>query len=73
MVQRHGNSIMTVVPDEKNDTLKPIITRIVGKDTILVSDAATVFNGLENDFKGHIIINHSENEYAVGEIQYQYY
>ena len=67
MVQRQGDSIMTVVPDEKNDTLKPIITRIVGKDTILVSDAATVFNGLENDFKGHIIINHSENEYAVGE------
>jgi transposase-like protein len=67
MVQRQGDSIMTVVPDEKNDTLKPIITQLVGKDTVLVSDAATVFNGLENDFKGHIIINHANNEYAVGE------
>ncbi|PWU00826.1 MAG: IS1595 family transposase [Bacteroidetes bacterium] len=66
MVERNGNSVLISVPDEQSETLRPLINAVVDKDSIIVSDAATVHYGLENEYKEHVIINHSNDEYAKG-------
>lgn len=66
LVQRDGDTIMRVVPDEKSETLKPIIFEMVDKDTVIVSDGGVMHSGLDNDFRGHIVVNHSAGEYVNG-------
>jgi transposase-like protein len=66
LVEKNGDTTMVVVPDSKGETAKPIIFDLVHGDTIIVSDGATVFSGIENDFKAHVIVNHSLGQYVNG-------
>ncbi len=66
LVEKNGDAAMVVVPDSKGETATPIILQLVNQDTVIVSDGATSFHGLENDFQGHIIVNHAQGEYVNG-------
>ena len=66
LVEKDGDTTMVVVPDSTAETANPIILKLVNEDTIIVSDGATIFAGLENDFKEHIIVNHAQGEYVKG-------
>jgi transposase-like protein len=66
MVDRNGSYTLTVVANEKAETLKPLISENADSEAVIITDGATAFTGLENEFKGHIVVNHSKGEYANG-------
>ena len=66
LVQKDGNTVLRVVPDAKGETLRPIILQVVNEDTVIVSDGAVVHRGLDESYKGHIIVNHANGEYVNG-------
>lgn len=66
MIEKDGHAILTVVPDATSDTLRPIINKLIDPDTIIVSDGATVHQGLKDAYLDHIVINHAQGEYAKG-------
>lgn len=51
-----------VVPDTKAVTLKPIITQMVEKGAIVVTDEWGGYNGLSKDFT-HEVVKHNEGNY----------
>lgn len=58
--------VMRVVHNTERDTLKPIIkAHIPNTETLLVTDQAAYYHGLELIYKGRITVNHSIQEYAV--------
>lgn len=64
LVEKDGSAAMVVVPDSTAETALPIVTTMVCRDSVIVSDGATIFTGLEKDFKDHIIVNHSIGQYV---------
>jgi len=66
MVKRDGGVILKAVKNADNETLRPIIREHVSPNSVIVTDGATYHEGLENDFKGHVIVNHSQQEYVNG-------
>ncbi len=65
MMQTGGNVHLSVVPDTKASTLKPIIQQMVAEGSIIVTDEWLGYSGLSKDF-AHVVINHQENEYVRG-------
>ena len=65
-VKHIGGDIHTrVVPDTKASTLKPIISELMEKGSIVITDEWLGYSTVANDFN-HIVINHQENEYVRG-------
>jgi len=58
--------VMKVVHNCERETINPVIySRIPDKESLIVTDQATFYNGLELIYKGRISINHSVDEYVV--------
>lgn len=59
-------AVMRVVPNAERDSLNPIINEVV-QDTqaVIVTDGWTSYTGLDEQYKGHIIVNHAQGEYKV--------
>lgn len=68
MVERHGNVVAKVVPNTTASTLVPIIMKNVSKEAFIITDSAHAYNGLNMDFRAHLIINHDAKEYVRGTI-----
>ena len=60
-----GDIHLTVVPDTKASTLKPIIEQLMENGSIVITDEWLGYSGLSKDFN-HVVINHRENEYVRG-------
>jgi transposase-like protein len=61
-------AVMRVVPNAQRTTLNKVINEVVpNKETVMVTDGFTAYLGLDEIYKGHIIINHAQDEYKVGE------
>jgi transposase-like protein len=61
-------AVMKVVPNAQKPTLEAVINKVVpNKGTVMVTDGFTAYAGLEDIYKGHIIINHAQDEYKVGQ------
>ena len=61
-------AVMKVVPNAERETLNPIINEVVqDSEAVIVTDGWTSYSGLDEQYKGHIIINHAQDEYKVGE------
>ena len=60
-----GDIHLTVMPDAKASTLKPIIEQLMQNGSIVVTDEWLGYSGLSKDFN-HVVINHRENEYVRG-------
>lgn len=67
LIENGGTAVMKVVPNAMGETLRPIINQHVTDDSVIVSDAAVVHQSLDEQYKGHIVVNHSIGEYVNGE------
>jgi transposase-like protein len=65
MVNNGGDVHLTVIPDTKAKTIKPIINEMVAKGSIVITDEWGAYNGLNKDYS-HSVINHKNNEYVRG-------
>lgn len=62
------NAVMRVVPNAQHKTLKAVITEVVpDKNAVMVTDGFSAYAGLDELYKGHIVINHAQDEYKVGQ------
>jgi transposase-like protein len=65
IMQTGGKVHLSVVPDTKAKTLKPIIEGMVAKGAIIVTDEWQAYKGLARNY-AHVVLNHKENEYVRG-------
>lgn len=65
MMKMGGNVSLSVVPDTKASTLKPVIERMVAEGSIVVTDEWLGYSGIQNKFP-HVVINHNSGEYVRG-------
>jgi transposase-like protein len=64
-VQSGGNGVLKVIPNTLHETIKPTIQDLVkAKETIIVTDSATWYNGMDQVYHAHIAVNHTEFEYV---------
>jgi len=67
MVENKGRLVLKSVPDAEGDTLKPVINaNITNKEAIIVTDGHMSYRAIAEEYGGHIIINHSKDEYVNG-------
>jgi hypothetical protein len=64
LVQRDGKARTKVVPSVTQRNLRSCLAECAAKDTVINTDQAGVYIGLENLFKRHDAVNHSAFEYA---------
>lgn len=65
MMKMGGEVHLSVVPDTKAKTLKPIIEKLVEQGSIVVTDEWPAYKGLSTQYS-HVVINHRDNEYVRG-------
>jgi transposase-like protein len=65
LVQRDGMLYLKVKPDEKQ--FKDFVHTHVNPEAVVVTDAHLGYRGLDETHAGHMIVNHSQGEYKVGE------
>lgn len=65
MMQTGGKVHLSVVPDTKATTLKPVIEKMVAEGSIIVTDEWRGYSGLSKQYS-HVVINHKDNEYVRG-------
>src|ERR1035437_7917833 len=58
-----GTVNTTVVTDTKASTLKPIITEMVQKGSIVVTDEWLAYKGLNKEYQ-HEVLKHNENQFV---------
>jgi transposase-like protein len=62
-----GKAVLQVVRRVAFDTVHPLVKKVVtDEETVIVTDGSNVYCGLEDCYKGRIIINHAQDEYKVG-------
>lgn len=59
----NGKVNLTVVPDTKAQTLKPVIENLVAKGSIIVTDEWGAYNSLSENYD-HKVIKHNRGEYV---------
>ena len=59
-----GESRSVVVKDLRKETVVPILLRNVSREAQIVTDEATHYIGLENDFAAHGHVEHGKGEYV---------
>ena len=52
---------MFFVANRKRDTLFPTLKNIVDANSIINSDGWAAYKGLDENFAGHLVVNHREN------------
>jgi len=67
LVERGGQLRAQKVPAVSGNNLKGIIREHVSKDSTLVTDDFPVYQGLEREFAGHEVVDHSTGEYVRGD------
>lgn len=66
IVERKGMAYLQVVRDVTGGTLKGIIREAADRSSIIVTDSFNAYTGLENQYIGHVTVNHSAHEYKNG-------
>ena len=65
LIERGGNlKLITLAKDNGTLTLQPVIRDNVDTDAVVITDGLPSYNGLENDFAGHEVVNHIQGEYV---------
>ena len=65
MIERGGNLKLIPIGSSNNLTaIHPVIKENVDKDAVVITDSLATYKGLKNDFAGHEVVNHTENEYV---------
>jgi transposase-like protein len=68
MVERGGKVRATIIPDRTAPTLAPAITPVVKPSARIMTDEWIGYHGVKLGFASHETVNHSENEYARGDV-----
>lgn len=68
LVERKGGVRSFHTPNVTVKTLKPILEKHVAKSAELMTDDALIYRGLGKPFSRHGVVNHSQREYARGDI-----
>lgn len=65
MIERGGDLKLIAIGKSNNVVaLRPAITDNVDKDAVIITDSLGSYTGLHNEFAGHEVVNHSEQEYV---------
>lgn len=65
MIERNGNLKLINIGKSNNVVaIVPTVRKNIDKDAVLVTDSMGAYTGLEKEFAGHEVVNHSENEYV---------
>lgn len=66
LVERNGNIHFKVLKNVKTKTIKPIIQKVVAKNTTVYTDDYDIYNFLDKSKKyDRIVVRHSQGEYAI--------
>jgi transposase-like protein len=68
LVERGGELRARKIDAVSAKTLKAELRKHVSKSATIVTDNFPVYNGLENEFAGHEIVDHSAGEYVNGDV-----
>ena len=63
-LQREGNLRLQVM--DVNKTLKEQVKDNVATNAVIITDGANAYTGLADTYKGHEVVNHSEDEFVRG-------
>jgi transposase-like protein len=64
MVQRNGQVVMTMLPDVRQTTIKPIIEATIAKDSLIHTDEYAIYGRLPAWGYKHKTVCHADGEYA---------
>jgi transposase-like protein len=64
LIQRDGEVVIRMLPNVKQDTIKPMITGIVAPGSLIYTDEYNIYNRLPEWGYEHKTVNHSAGEYA---------
>jgi transposase-like protein len=65
LVERGGElKLIACGKDNSSEVLQPLVLDNVDKAATLITDSATGYTGLVNEFAGHEVVNHSQDEYV---------
>ena len=68
LVSRTGEVVVEVVPDVRQDTLKPVFKRTVAPGSVVYTDTAAGYRCLDQAGYQHETVNHSQGEYVRGAV-----
>lgn len=70
LLQRDGKVVLRVIEKDtaKGDTIKPIVREVVSKDATIYTDGFGAYYGLDKEFAGHGIVDHTGGEYVRGKV-----
>jgi transposase-like protein len=68
MVERSGIVRAQVIANDRYDSIAPIVEKNVDLDSYLMTDQLQVYQRLGTHYAGHSYVNHSDQEYARGEV-----
>ena len=66
LVERGGEVRAMKVSSVSGKTVKDIIRKNVSKDATIMTDQFPIYNGLDQEFAGHEVVDHSMGEYVNG-------
>jgi transposase-like protein len=64
MIQRGGQVVIKMLPDVKQQTIKPVIVETIIPGTQVMTDEYDIYNRLTEWGYGHQTVNHGKREYA---------
>jgi transposase-like protein len=68
MVERAGVVRAKTIDNDRYDSIAPVVERHVDRDSYLMTDQHRVYQRLGANYAGHSYVNHSDQEYARGEV-----
>ena len=68
MVERAGIVRAQVIANDRYDSIAPIVEKNVDLDSYLMTDQLQVYQRLGTQYAGHSYVNHSDQEYARGDV-----
>lgn len=68
LLQRDGKAILKVIDGTKEETMKDAIRENVSPESVIITDSHSSYVGIDKEFAGHEIVNHSQGEYVRGDI-----
>jgi transposase len=64
MIERGGQVVISMLPDVKQQTIKPLITATIASGTTVMTDEYDIYNRLPDWGFEHQTVCHSQGEYA---------
>jgi transposase len=64
MIERGGQVVIKMLPDVKQQTIKPVITKTIAPGSLIMTDEYDIYHRLTEWNYGHKTVCHSHGEYA---------